>query len=253
MATYGLVGKSLSHSFSKRYFEETYGFNGTDSQNRYLNFELAGISEITSLINSQHDLAGFNVTIPYKNEIIPFIDILSDDAVKIGAVNVIRVVNQTSNGKKILEGHNTDHVGFKAAIFPMIRSNQTTALVIGNGGASDSVRFALNEMGIEYVCCCRSPKRADDIVFSDLNRSHFEKYKILINTTPLGTWPETSQMPPIPVDFVDERHLVFDLVYNPEETMLMRESRLRGAMVSNGLQMLRNQADLALHIWGIKS
>ncbi|MFM7177324.1 MAG: shikimate dehydrogenase family protein [Bacteroidota bacterium] len=253
MATYGLVGKKLSHSFSKRYFEETYGFNSDESRNRYLNFELANISEITSLDSTYPDLAGFNVTIPYKNEIIPYIDCLSDDAAQIGAVNVIKVIHDTSNGRNILEGHNTDHIGFMAAILPMVRSNHTTAMVIGNGGASDSVRFALQGMGIECVCCCRNPKRADDIVFNSLRRSHFDRYKILINTTPLGTWPGTSQMPPIPVDFVDESHLVFDLVYNPEETLLMRESRLRGAVVSNGLQMLRNQADLALQIWGIKS
>ena len=253
MATYGLVGKTLSHSFSKRYFEETYGFNSADSPYRYLNFELAKITEITSLLNSHPDLAGFNVTIPYKNEIIPYIDQLSDDAAQIGAVNVIKVIEDTSKGIKILEGHNTDHSGFAAAILPLLRPNHTTAIVIGNGGASDSVRFALKGIGVEYICCCRNPKRTGDIVFDQLNRNHFENYKIIINTTPLGTWPEITQKPPIPVDFIDERHLVFDLVYNPEETTLMRESRLRGAVVSNGLQMLRNQADLALHIWGIKS
>jgi shikimate dehydrogenase len=253
MATYGLVGKTLSHSFSKRYFEETYGFNSTNSPNSYINFELANIADITSVIKSYPDLAGFNVTIPYKNEIIPYIDQLSNDAAQIGAVNVIKVIEDDSKGLKILEGHNTDHLGFKDAILPLLRPNHTTAIVIGNGGASDSVRFALDEMGIENVCCCRNPKRNDDLTFDLLNRRHFENYKVLINTTPLGTWPEISQMPPIPVEFIDERHLVFDLVYNPEETMLMRESRSRGAVVSNGLQMLRNQANLALQIWGIKS
>jgi shikimate dehydrogenase len=253
MATYGLVGKSLSHSFSKRYFEEKYGFNKPESSNSYLNFELASIDAITSMLQSHPDLAGFNVTIPYKNEIIPYIDQMSADAAQIGAVNVIKVVNDHSTGIKRLEGYNTDHLGFKAAIMPLIRSSQNTAIVIGNGGASDSVRFALEGMGIEHVCCCRNPKRTDDIEFNQLTKRHFEKYKILINTTPLGTWPEISQMPPIPFQFIDESHLVFDLVYNPEETMLMRESRLRGAVVSNGLQMLRNQADLALQIWGLKS
>lgn len=252
MATYGLVGKTLSHSFSKRYFEETYGFNSPGSPNRYLNFELAEISEITSMINSQPDLGGFNVTIPYKNEIIPFVDQLSEDAKKIGAVNVIKLIDDHSVGKLILEGHNTDHIGFKAAILPLIRQNQTTAMVIGNGGASNSVRFALEGMGIDYICCCRNPKRKEDIPFNLLKRGHFENYKILINTTPVGTWPDITQMPPIQMDYIDERHLVFDLVYNPEETLLMRMSKIRGAMVSNGLQMLRNQADLALQIWNVK-
>lgn len=253
MADFGLVGKSLAHSFSKRYFEEKHGFNNPDAPNRYFNFELASISEITSMLAKQPDLEGFNVTIPYKNEIIPYIDQLSDDAAQIGAVNVVKVTKDESNGIKGLEGYNTDHLGFKGAIQPLLRSNHTTAIIIGNGGASDSVRFALEGMGIEIVCCCRNPKRISEIEFKHLTKSHFEKFKILINTTPLGTWPDISRMPPIPVDFIDESHLVFDLVYNPEETMLMRESRIRGAVVSNGLQMLKNQAELALQIWGIKS
>jgi shikimate dehydrogenase len=250
MKTYGLVGKKLGHSFSKRYFEEKHGYNLAPTASRYLNFELSDIHQIISLAREHPDLHGLNVTIPYKSDVIPFLNRLSPEASAIGAVNVIKITRDPINHKPIyFSGYNTDFSGFKHAISPLLKPNHQSALVIGNGGASASIRYALSTMGITFQCLCRSPKSSDEISFDEMDSEKISKIPIIINTTPLGTWPDVDQMPPISLQGINESHLVFDLVYNPEETKLMREAKKKGAIVSNGLIMLRKQADLAIEIW----
>lgn len=250
MRTYGLIGKTLTHSFSKRYFEEKYRFNLDPSASRYLNFELSSIDQLMDLIHATPELVGFNVTVPYKSTVMPFIHELSFDASAIGAVNVVRIEkNLDSSEGPILHGFNTDHLGFTHAIKPLLKPHHQRALVIGNGGAAASVRYALTTMGIAFHSTCRNPQTAEEFHFEELDATRVGQYQILINTTPVGTWPEVDAMPPIPLNGIDDRHLVFDLVYNPEETKLMQQAKTQGATTSNGLIMLRKQADLSLEIW----
>lgn len=250
MKTYGLIGKTLGHSFSKRYFEECYGLNAIPSADRYLNFELPNIEQLPELIQANPDLMGFNVTIPYKSAVIPFLHEISTDASAIGAVNVVSIERSPEPyGNPVMRGFNTDYLGFKHAITPLLRHHHQSALVIGNGGASASVRYALDTMGIAYQCVCRNPVSPGEFHFEQLDAERVGRYQIIINTTPIGTWPNVNEIPPISMEGVTESHLVFDLVYNPEETKLMQEAKKRGAVTCNGLIMLRKQADLAFEIW----
>lgn len=248
MITYGLVGKSLKHSFSKRYFEERYGFNLNPDAPLYLNFEITDIRQMRDIVAENSDISGFNVTIPYKTQVLELLDELSPAAHEIGAVNVVKIIRDPFSKKSIWRGYNTDYLGFKEAISPMINHHRA-ALVLGNGGASVSIRYAMEHLGVQCTCACRTPQSNLDISFDKVDNAVIRSHQIIINTTPLGTWPEVNSMPPIPLDHINEEHLVFDLVYNPEETLLMREAKKRGATTSNGLIMLRKQADLSLEIW----
>ncbi|WP_143962847.1 shikimate dehydrogenase family protein [Litoribacter populi] len=245
MREFGLIGYPLSHSFSKKYFQEKFIREGV-ADTRYELFELESLDKLSDLIHSRPDLKGLNVTIPYKQKVMTFLEELSDEAAEIGAVNVIKI----KEGK--LVGHNTDYIGFRQSLVNWLGTERPAALILGTGGASKAVEHALKKMGIEYRFVSRNAgNELLAYTYDELNRKPeiLEKYRLIINTTPLGTHPNTEVMPPIPLDAVTAKHKVYDLVYNPEKTFLMRSVEARGGLSKNGLEMLQLQAEAAWNIW----
>ena len=236
MKTFGLIGKSLSHSFSSSYFNEKF-FKEENTNTKYLNFELNDISEFPQLIKKQN-LSGLNVTLPYKESIIPFLDELSENAKSIGAVNTIQI----ANGKLI--GHNTDIIGFKQSITPLL-AGRNTALILGDGGAAKAVKFVFNQLNISY----KTINRNNSFDYSDITLQLIDFNTIIINTTPLGMIPEIKNYPKIPYELLTEKHLLFDLIYNPNETLFLKYGRVNKACTKNGLEMLQIQAETSWNIW----
>ena len=236
MKTFGLIGKSLSHSFSSSYFNEKF-FKEEINNTEYLNFELNDISEFPQLIKKQN-LSGLNVTLPYKESIIPFLDELSENAKSIGAVNTIQI----ANGKLI--GHNTDSIGFKQSITPLL-AGRNTALILGDGGAAKAVKFVFNQLNISYKII----NRKSSFDYSDITLELIDLNTIIINTTPLGMMPESKNYPKIPYEALTEKHLLFDLIYNPKETLFLKYGRANKACTKNGLEMLQIQAETSWNIW----
>jgi shikimate dehydrogenase len=236
MKTFGLIGKNLSHSFSSRYFNEKFYKEGvTDTE--YLNFEINDINEFQQLIKKQN-LSGINVTLPYKESIIPFLDELSEKAKKIGSVNTIQI----SHGKLI--GHNTDVIGFKQSITPLL-SGRNTALILGDGGAAKAVKFVFNQLNISH----KTINRNSSFDYSDITRELIGYNAIIINTTPIGMMPKIKNYPQIPYELLTEEHLLFDLIYNPKETLFLKYGRANKACTKNGLEMLQIQAETSWNIW----
>jgi shikimate dehydrogenase len=249
MGLYGLIGKSLSHSFSKRYFEEKHLFNTIDGSDEYVNFELTSIKELNSILESNPDLEGFNVTIPFKSEIMSYLDTLSEEALDIGSVNVVKI--SKSNGPRgfTLKGFNTDHWGFIESIRPCLKSSMNKALILGTGGSSNAVSYALDKSGVSCMKVTRGQTKPGVINYLDLSDTIIAEHLLIVNTTPLGTWPQTEWYPKIPFQFLTPDHLVFDLVYNPPETSFMKKAMHYGAKAMNGYEMLCLQADRSLMIW----
>ncbi len=237
---YGLIGRSLSHSFSPRYFANK--FEKLKLNSEYHLFDIADIAKVRE-IAATDDIAGLNVTIPYKQSVIQHLDKMSKNAAEIGAVNTIV---KLKNGK--LKGYNTDWIGFKQALKPLLKSNHDAALILGTGGSAKAVAFALRHMGIQFVHVSRSPD-ADSISYNDIDLNTFNRYQIVINCTPLGTFPDTDAAPNLPYHYFTPKHIAFDLIYNPEETKFMKLALANGAVVSNGYQMLVNQAEKSYKIW----
>ena len=236
MKTFGLIGKNLSHSFSSRYFNEKFYKEGvTDTE--YLNFEINDINEFQQLIKKQN-LSGINVTLPYKESIIPFLDELSENAKKIGSVNTIQILN----GKLI--GRNTDVIGFKQSITPLL-SGRNTALILGDGGAAKAVKFVFNQLNISH----KTINRNSSFDYSDITRELIGYNAIIINTTPIGMMPKIKNYPQIPYELLTEEHLLFDLIYNPKETLFLKYGRANNACTKNGLEMLQIQAETSWNIW----
>ncbi|MFM7079736.1 MAG: shikimate dehydrogenase family protein [Bacteroidota bacterium] len=246
---YGLIGKSLSHSFSKRYFEEKYQFNSGASSDRYENFELSSIQELSTLLNSTPELEGFNVTIPYKTEIIPFMHELSEEAMQIGSANVVKISRFEGAGGYRLKGYNSDYWGFIESIKPHLNPSIHKALILGTGGSCNAVSYALEKSGISCLKVTRKEGTLGAVNYHDLNDSILSEHLLIVNTTPSGTWPEVENYPDIPFEYLTPSHLVFDLIYNPSETMFMKRAVERGAKVLNGYEMLCLQADRSLMIW----
>lgn len=245
MQIYGLVGRTLGHSFSKGFFTEFFNSHGIDAV--YRNFEMAEVSEFPKLIADIPELRGVNVTIPYKREIISFLDSLSDVALAVGAVNVVGI--RLKNGDIRLCGHNTDAEGFRKSIEPMLAGGKhKRALILGTGGASAAVEYALRTLGIEPLKVSRISGRGG-LTYAELDAEVMGAHTIIVNATPVGTYPDTDAAPPIPYRLVTERHICHDLVYNPADTKFMRLSRERGAKVKNGLEMLHEQARAAWEFW----
>ena len=236
MKTFGLIGKSLSHSFSSSYFNEKF-FKERITNTKYLNFELNDISEFPQLIKKQN-LSGINVTLPYKESIIPFLDELSENAKRIGSVNTIQI----SNGKLI--GHNTDIIGFKQSITPLL-AGRNTALILGDGGAAKAVKFVFNQLNISH----KTINRNSSFDYSDITSEIIDFNTIIVNTTPLGMIPEIKNYPQIPYELLTEKHLLFDLIYNPKETLFLKYGRANKACTKNGLEMLQIQAETSWNIW----
>ncbi|PHR46715.1 MAG: shikimate dehydrogenase [Fluviicola sp.] len=238
---YGLIGKSLSHSFSKSFFEEK--FKKDEINASYLNFELPHIESFVELFKSNPALRGLNVTVPYKTEIIPFLDELSINAEEIGAVNTI----EFKSGKLI--GHNTDAFGFQQSIKPFLRNVHERALILGTGGASKAVAYVLKNLGVEVKFLSRNPSVENEFSYDDANELMVDAFKLIVNCTPIGTAPNVDEMPKFPIQFVNEDHLVIDLIYNPEQTKFLRIAKENGADTLNGLSMLQHQALKAWEIW----
>ena len=236
----GLIGKSLGHSFSKEYFNNK--FRKEDLKNyEYQNYELREIGELKGLLSANKDLKGLNVTIPFKTRVMDLLDRIDEDAQQIGAVNTIAI----KDGK--MTGYNTDHLGFRKSLEPLLKPAQNRALILGTGGASRAISFALEKMSIPSTLVSRLPKR-DEWSYEDAG-SKLADFRIVINCTPLGTAPHTDQMPPLSLLHVSENHLFYDLIYNPEKTRLLKEAERKGAKIKNGHEMLILQAEAAWQIW----
>jgi shikimate dehydrogenase len=238
---YGLLGKKLSHSFSKNYFTDKFIAEKIENC-FYQNFEIKKVEEFIQIIASIKNIYGLNVTIPYKESILPFLDELSDNARQIGAVNTIKF----ENGKTI--GHNTDVIGFEKSLLPLLKKHHHQALILGTGGAAKAVEFVLKKLKISYQYVSRN-KTKNTFSYEDLTKEILDKHTVIINTTPLGMHPDVDTYPNIPFEFLNESHLVYDLIYNPAETRLMALAKERGATVKNGLEMLQIQAEESWKIW----
>lgn len=241
---FGLIGRNIGYSFSKSYFTKKFAALQYDSHS-YQNFDIANISELATIKNT-HGLSGLNVTIPYKESIIPFLDSISENAAKIGAVNTIKILD---NGK--LKGYNTDWHGFQLSIKPLLQPHHQMALILGTGGASKAVAFALDKLGIGYKMVSRKESETA-IAYEQLNEATFNTHQIIINCTPIGTHPNTSEAPIIPYEFFTSNHIAFDLIYNPAETEFLNRASAKGATIKNGYDMLVLQAEKAWEIWNRK-
>ena len=233
---YGLIGTKLKHSFSKDYFERK--FKSLNYKNHsYKNFEINNLNSLRELI-SKNNISGLNVTIPFKEQILNYVDDLDDSAEKIGSINTIKV------NKNKITGFNTDADGFEKSFIPLIE-NRNGAIIFGNGGASKAIQYVLTKNKINFKVISRS----GEIKYENLSNLDIINNLILINTTPLGMYPNVHSFPKIPYNLLSEKHLVYDLVYNPKETVFLKKARKQKCKVSNGYQMLLNQADLSWKIW----
>lgn len=245
--TYGLIGHPLGHSFSKKYFTEKFKRENINGQ--YLNFDIENICEIKNILRNTENFHGFNVTIPYKRDIMKYLDSVSPEAAEIGAVNTVKVID--ISGEKILQGHNTDVIGFMESITNHLTGSHRKALILGTGGASLAVNVGLKKLGIEPQFVSRTPK-AGMITYDDLSKEIIHIHTVIVNCTPLGTYPSTDTFPAIPYQFISSGHLCFDLVYNPPITRFLELSAKQGADTVNGALMLKIQADRAWQIWNSK-
>lgn len=248
MKQYGLIGKRLSHSFSKKYFEEK--FNKLSLKNNsYDLFELSAISDFPALVKSHPDLLGLNVTIPYKETVLAFLDEFDESAMQIGAVNCIKITR--TNGNTHLKGYNTDAFGFQQSIKPFLEPQHERALILGNGGSAKAVAYVLNKIGIPTwnVTRVKIEGIANQFTYEELNFDLLKHFKLIINCTPVGMSPASDVSPALPYEAIESDFLLYDLIYNPEETLFIKQGKSRSAVCINGLSMLYHQADEAWRIW----
>ena len=248
MKKYGLLGFPLTHSFSKRYFTEKFEKANLDAC--YNNFEIDAIEKFPEVVKNNSGIVGFNVTIPYKQQIIPFLNELCDEAREIGAVNTIKVVH-TSEGTQFI-GFNTDTFGFADSLKPLLKTHHKKALILGTGGASKAVKYVLDQLGIECRFVTRKNSVDNEINYNNLSEEIMKEHTLIVNTTPLGTFPKENTFPPIPYEYISGKHLLYDLVYNPEITQFMAKGKANGAVVKNGYDMLVLQAEKSYKIWNSK-
>ena len=240
MKNFGLLGKNIDYSFSRGYFKNKFETNKLECS--YNNFDLETIEDFEKLKNTT-ELSGLNVTIPYKQEVIPYLDAIDLEAQEIGAVNTIKI----KNGK--LTGYNTDHFGFEYSLKPHLKPHHKNALILGTGGASKAVAFALKKLGIPFEYVSRTQSPSIKYTYESLSKKRIDEYQIIINCTPLGTFPDVTKCPQIPYDQLTSNHLLFDLIYNPEETLFLKQGKKKNATTLNGLEMLRMQAEKSWEIW----
>ena len=241
---FGLVGYPLGHSFSESFFNNKFNSEGIDAQ--YLNFEIPNINEFRNIINTNTNLRGLNVTIPYKEQVIPYLDDIDITASEIGAVNVVKFIRNGNN--LILKGFNSDVIGFCNSLKPLLKPHHTYALVLGTGGAAKAIAHGLKSLGIEPIYVSRT-KKDGVLTYDELTPEIIKKYQVIVNTTPAGMYPHVDTCPDIPYHLLTPQHLCYDVVYNPEVTLFMKKSQEQGAMVKNGLEMLILQALAAWEIW----
>jgi shikimate dehydrogenase len=244
MRLYGLIGYPLGHSFSEKFFSEKFVREGIDA--KYQLFPIKDVELFPLLLANNLMLCGMNVTIPYKEKIIPFLNELDETAREIGAVNVIKFIR---NGMGLtLRGYNSDVIGFENSFKPLLQAHHNRALILGTGGASKGVAYVLRKLGIAYKFVSRTPD-IEQYSYTDLTPAIIEEYPVIINTTPIGTYPKDNECPYIPYEALTEKHLLYDLVYNPTKTLFLQKGEKQKAVIKNGLEMLHGQALAAWDIW----
>ena len=247
MEKYGLIGYPLGHSFSKNYFNQKFVDENMDAV--YENYEIATIDSLLEIVDSNPELRGLNVTIPYKEKVISFLDNISPEARAIGAVNVIKVEHQ--GNETILKGYNSDVIGFTQSIHPQLESYHKKALILGTGGASKAIDFGLKSLGLETVFVSRY-ERPGTIQYSDVTPDIVKEYNVIVNCTPCGMYPNVDECPYLPYEAMDSKTILYDLTYNPSETLFMKKGAQYGANTKNGLEMLLLQAFASWDIWNGK-
>ena len=247
MDKYGLIGYPLGHSFSVGYFNEK--FSNEHINAKYINFEIPSIEDFAEVIESNPELRGLNVTIPYKEQVIPYLDSLSPEANAIGAVNVIRITRK--GDKTHLKGFNSDVIGFTRSIEPLLERHHKKALILGTGGASKAVDYGLRSLGIETKFVSRT-KRPGFFTYEEITPEIIKEFNIIVNCTPLGMYPNTDVCPTLPYEAMDSHNLLYDLLYNPDETLFMQKGKEHGAITKNGLEMLLLQAFASWEFWNGK-
>jgi shikimate dehydrogenase len=246
MKLFGLIGNPLEHSYSQEYFNRKFQINNL-SDFQYRLFQLNSITELPSLVTDHHNLLGLNITIPFKKQVLDYSDELSAEAVEANAVNCIKI--DRSKTKTILKGFNTDIYGFEKSLQPLLKSWHKRALVLGSGGSSNAVTFVLKSLKIEYLIVSRNPKQSHLIQYKKINKELIRSHHLIINATPAGMSPNSGQSPDIPYEWITPEHLLFDLIYNPEETLFLKKGKAKGAAIKNGLEMLYLQAEKSWDIW----
>jgi len=245
MRFFGLIGKTLEHSFSPIFFKEKFEREGLDDC-FYNLYPLRAIDELNQLISDFTELSGLNVTIPYKQDVIPFLDEIDINTKEIGAVNTIKF--EWINQKLKLIGYNTDYLGFIDSLKPYLKDYHKSALILGTGGSSLAIEYALKKLNINYVKVSRNPVK-EIMTYDSLTNEIINEYKLIINTTPVGMFPNVNEFPKIPYDAIGEHHLIYDLIYNPNETEFLRKGKQKNAIVKNGFEMLVKQAEYSWKIW----
>ena len=243
---FGLIGYPLTHSFSKKYFAEKFQLEHINDA-VYELFELEKIADLKGLIAANSNLLGINVTIPYKESVVAFCDALDENARQVGAVNCLKIEFNTTEKRK-MTGFNTDVIGFEKSLLPLLEPQHQNALVLGSGGSSKAVQFVLQKLHIDFKIVSRTAQ-ASQLRYDDLNKNLLDDHLLIVNTTPLGMFPNISSKPPLPYQRLSEKHLLFDLIYNPTETKFLQEGKKQGAAIKNGLEMLQIQAEASWKIW----
>ncbi len=244
MDKYGLIGFPLGHSFSKNFFNEKFENEGVNA--KYINFEIPTIDELPEVLDSNPELKGFNVTIPYKQKVISFLDSISPEARAIGAVNVVKVIHKGND--TLLKGYNSDVIGFTRSIEPLLCSYHKKALILGTGGASKAICYGLKSLGLETVFVSRY-ERPGTIQYDKITADIIKDYNVIVNCTPCGMYPHTEECPQLPYEAMDTHTLLYDCIYNPDETLFMKKGKEHGAIVKNGLEMLLLQAFASWEFW----
>ncbi len=247
MNTYGLIGYPLGHSFSRKFFTEKFATEGIDAQ--YLNFEIPSIEEFSNIIKNNPTLRGLNVTIPYKQQVMQYLDDISEEAKAIGAVNVVKCQLSTVNCQLHLTGYNSDVIGFVESIKPLLKPHHKKALILGTGGASKAIRYGLEKkLGMKTLFVSRSA-REGMITYEEVTAEVLKEYEVIVNCSPVGMYPHVDECPALPYEALNENNLLYDLVYNPLETLFMKKGAAQGATVKNGLEMLHLQAIASWEFW----
>ena len=247
MDKYGLIGYPLGHSFSITYHNQRFADEGINA--KYFNYEIPSIDNLTEVLDSNPELKGLNVTIPYKQKVMEYLDYISPEARAIDAVNVIRVIHEGKN--TILKGYNSDVIGFTQSIEPMLEEYHKKALILGTGGASKAINYGLKSLGLETIFVSRY-RRPGTICYEDITPEVVKEYNVIVNCTPLGMYPKTEECPFLPYEAMDEKNILYDLIYNPDETLFMKKGAEHGANVKNGLEMLLLQAFASWEFWNGK-
>ena len=247
MNTYGLIGYPLGHSFSRKFFTEKFATEGIDAQ--YLNFEIPSIEEFPEIIKNNPTLRGLNVTIPYKQQVMQYLDDISEEAKAIGAVNVVKCQLSTVNCQLHLTGYNSDVIGFVNSIKPLLKPHHKKALILGTGGASKAIRYGLEKkLGMKTLFVSRSARKGM-ITYEEVTAEVLKEYEVIVNCSPVGMYPHVDECPALPYEAMNENNLLYDLVYNPLETLFMKKGAAQGATVKNGLEMLHLQAIASWEFW----